>query len=62
MENLSFPQVTIARYQGSFIGLRYEIDHLMEDNDPPRLLVYVPMAKEASGNALVELEARRSDA
>ena len=57
VENLAFPEVTIARYQGSFIGLRYEIDHLMEDNEPPRLLVYVPMTKESAGNALVELEA-----
>lgn len=53
---LDMPGVTLARYQGSFIGLRYEIDHLMEDNEPPRLLVYVPLAREACSNALIELE------
>lgn len=55
-DELNLPEVTMARYKGSFIGLRYEIDALLEDNDPPRVLIYVPMAKEATYNALVELE------
>ena len=40
---LSLPNTTVARYDGSFLKLRHEIDHLLNDTQPPRLVVYVPM-------------------
>ena len=46
-------------YKGSFIRLRWEIDQqgLMEGEQPPRLVVYVPMAQDQTHHALIELEA-----
>src|SRR5271166_3770874 len=54
---LEIPKTTIARYDGSFFRLRQEIDHLMNDCQPPRLVVYVPLDRGNTHNALVELEA-----
>src|SRR4051794_2459751 len=54
---LALPKTTVARCQGSFFRLRHEIDHPMNGEQPPRLLVYVPMAQADTHNALVELEA-----
>lgn len=53
---LSLPNTTVARFDGSFLKLRKEIDHLMNGEYPPRLLVYVPLAQEKTSNALIELE------
>lgn len=36
---LALPQTTIARYGGSFFSLRREIDHLLNGDQPPRLVV-----------------------
>jgi hypothetical protein len=54
---LALPKTTLARCDGSFFRLRHEIDHLMNGEQPPRLIVYVPMAQADTHNALVELEA-----
>lgn len=54
---LTLPETTIARYDSSFFALRREIDHLLEGDDPPRLVVYVPLAQSATDDALVELTA-----
>ncbi|MGD0044518.1 MAG: hypothetical protein ABSE84_29635 [Isosphaeraceae bacterium] len=42
----SSPEITVARYEGSFFQLRHEIEPLMNDLHPPRLVVYVPMGRE----------------
>src|SRR5262249_45942577 len=55
--SLSIPETTVACYDGSFLRLRREIDPLLNDRDPPRLVVYVPMDQAATGHALIELEA-----
>lgn len=49
----------VIRYQGSFVQMRWEIDqkHLMDGDQPPRLVVYVPMAQDETHHALIELEA-----
>src|SRR6478672_2374242 len=52
---LTLPETTIARYDGSFFALRRAIDPLLNDDDPPRLLVYAPIAEEATDDALIEL-------
>jgi hypothetical protein len=54
---LSLPKTTIVRYDGSFFQLRREIDMLMNDQQPPRLVTYVPTDRTQTSDALVELEA-----
>ncbi|MGA2256671.1 MAG: PglZ domain-containing protein [Thermoguttaceae bacterium] len=54
---LTLPQTTIARYSDSFFRLRHEIDQQLNDGQPPRLVVYVPMPQEETNDALIELEA-----
>jgi hypothetical protein len=53
---LSLPNTTVAPYDGSFIKLRKEIDHLLNDGQPPRLVVYVPIEREKTHSALIELD------
>ena len=36
--DLHLPNTTVARCDGSFFGLRKQIDHLLNDGQPPRLL------------------------
>ena len=55
-EELALPNTTVARYDGSFFQLRKEIDHLLNDGQPPRLVVYVPIEREKTHSALVELD------
>jgi len=53
---LSFPSTTVARYDGSFLKLRKEIDHLLNYGQPPRLVVYVPIERTETNSALIELD------
>jgi hypothetical protein len=55
--DLAIPNTTVARYDGSFFRLRRQIDHLMNGEQPPRLVVYVPIGQADTHHALVELEA-----
>ncbi|HEU5369134.1 MAG TPA: PglZ domain-containing protein, partial [Ktedonobacterales bacterium] len=55
VQALTIPHSTIARYAGSFFALRQQVDALLEQDEPPRLVVYVPLAEEATQNALIEL-------
>lgn len=59
VEVLELPNTTVLRYEGSFVHLRWEIDQkrLMEGEEPPRLVVYVPMAQDQTNHVLIELEA-----
>lgn len=56
-ERLAIPNTTIARYEGSFLKLRREIDHVLNNLEPPKLVVYVPAEQANTHHALVELEA-----
>src|SRR5207253_8552206 len=47
---------TVVRYDGSFFRLRKQIDHLLNDQQPPRLVVYLPIERAESHNALIELD------
>jgi len=53
------PDTTVLRYTDSFLRLRWEIDqkHLIDGEEAPRLVVYVPMAQDQTHHALIELEA-----
>jgi hypothetical protein len=57
--SLALPDTTVLRYERSFIELRWRIDQhrLMDGEEPPRLVVYVPMAQDQTHHALIELEA-----
>ncbi|HEU4782647.1 MAG TPA: PglZ domain-containing protein [Ktedonobacterales bacterium] len=54
---LALPDTTIARYDGSFFQLRHDISPLLDGEEPPRLVVYAPLAEEATEDALIELTA-----
>ncbi len=54
---LQLPNTTVACYDGSFFQLRHDIDSLLNDEQPPRLVVYVPEEQGNTHNALIELEA-----
>jgi hypothetical protein len=54
---LTLPNTTVARYDGSFLQLRRDIDHVLNDLYPPRLVVYVPMDQAGTDHPLIELEA-----
>ena len=54
---LQLPNTTVACYNGSFFQLRHDIDSLLNDEQPPRLVVYVPEERGNTHNALIELEA-----
>lgn len=56
-ERLEIPGTTIARYDGSFLKLRREIDPLLNGLEAPKLVVYVPAEQADTHHALVELEA-----
>lgn len=56
-ERLTIPGTTIARYDGSFLQLRRDIDSLLGGLEPPKLVVYVPVEQAETFHALVELEA-----
>jgi len=54
--SLSIPRAAVARFDGSFFSLRHEIDPLLNDTQPPRLVVYVPQDRDKTHHALCELE------
>lgn len=57
VESLTIPETCIARYTDSFFALRYEIEHLLNQPETPHLLIYVPMSRSETNEALVEAEA-----
>jgi hypothetical protein len=54
--DLSLPKTTVARYDCSFFKLRKDIDHLLNDGQAPRLVVYVPVERTETHSALIELD------
>jgi PglZ domain len=54
--DLHLPNTTVARCDGSFFGLRKQIDHLLNEGQPPRLVVYVPFDRLETHSALIELD------
>ena len=56
-DKLDLPGATVARYDGSFLKLRRDIDGHLNNLEPPKLVVYVPEDQAKTHNALAELEA-----
>lgn len=52
---MMLPDATVARYDGSFFALRHAIEPLLDADQPPRLVVYVPLAEEDTDGALIEI-------
>lgn len=57
VESLTLPQTSIARYADSFFALRHEIEDILNQPETPHLLIYVPMGRSETHEALVEAEA-----
>jgi hypothetical protein len=55
-KSLEFPNTTIKRYdpKRGFLALRRDLEGLWSQPEPPRLLLYIPLAREKTGNALIE--------
>lgn len=53
---VSIPSAKVARYDGSFFRLRQQIEHLLNDQQAPRLVVYVPIERTETNSALIELD------
>ena len=56
---LHIPKTAVARYDGSFFKLSKQIDQLLDDGHPPRLVVYVPIDRIETNSALIELDCAR---
>jgi hypothetical protein len=56
-QTLALPGTTIVCYEGSFFALRHTVESLIGGDEPPRLLVYVPLSEEETQQALIELTA-----
>jgi len=52
-KDIEIPNGTVAHYRGSFFELRHEIAPIMRGEDPPDLLIYVPLSEEKTDNALI---------
>jgi len=57
LKSLDLPGTPLVKYEGSFFALRHRIDTFLSRCDPPRLIVYVPLDRNQTHNALVEAEA-----
>jgi hypothetical protein len=53
---LQLPNTTVALYDGSFLKLRKQIDDLLNEEQPPRLVIYVPIERTETHSALIELD------
>ena len=47
--DLELPDTAVVRYDGSFFQLRHDIDHLLNGEQPPRLVVYVTEERSRLG-------------
>jgi hypothetical protein len=56
VQQLTLPDTLIIQYENSFFALRYSIEPYLNDIEPPRLLVYVPLAPSDTQQALAELQ------
>ena len=56
VSKLELVDTHVVSYDGSFLALRRSFDSLLDSDQAPRLLIYVPMDKDDSHSALVEAE------
>ncbi len=53
---LSLDDIPIYSYTGSFFKLRYEIENLMSCHEKPGMLIYIPIDRHKTENAMIEAE------
>ena len=53
---IAFPETQVILYDGSFLHLRKQVDPLLKGSQPPRLVVYIPLEREKTHSALIELD------
>jgi hypothetical protein len=51
------PGIPVERYDGSFLALRHRIEPLLSGEERPRLLIYIPLERAETKNAMIEAEA-----
>jgi len=51
------PGIPVERYDGSFLALRYRTEPLLSAEERPRLLIYIPLKRADTKNAMIEAEA-----
>jgi len=51
------PGIPVHRYDGSFLALRHRIEPLLSSEERPRLLIYIPLQRAETRNAMIEAEA-----
>lgn len=51
------PGIPVERYDGSFFALRSKIELLLSSEERPRLLIYIPLKRADTKNAMIEAEA-----
>jgi len=54
--DLSLPKHDRDPIRRQLLRLRKQIDHLLNDGQPPRLVVYVPIERTETDSALIELD------
>lgn len=57
VRSMVMPDTAVVCFDGSFFGLRHKVESYLTGEKPVLLVVYVPLAPEASHHALVGLEA-----
>src|SRR2546430_2333130 len=55
MEHFTLPECQIYHYTDSFFALRHSVDPMLNDELPPHIVIYVPLAEAGTHNALIEL-------
>lgn len=56
VDSLTISNTVVVRYENSFFALRRAIEPLLEQTDPPWLVVYIPLDHAGTHHALIELE------
>jgi len=56
LPKLNLSDIPIFQYTGSFFRLRYQIESLLAGDEMPRLLIYIPMTRQATEYAMIEAE------
>lgn len=56
LDKLKLSDYSLYIYSGSFFKLRYEIESFLRDDEAPRILIYLPIDRNSTHDALIEAE------
>jgi len=60
IESLKISDAIIEKFEGSFLKIRHDVSSLMRNDEPPNLLIYIPLAEEDTYDALAAFTAAGS--